>query len=143
MGNGGQQGVQNDRPDNFRLIQEVIEAVNSESNNNTWAGNSNNKPKYYKVTGFVQRINVDDKMIYKSCPDCRKKVQDDPAGYRCESCEKVYMNNVPTYMLTAKIQDPSGFIYVTFPKELGDPIMGGKSAADFLNFKEQSSPEEI
>lgn len=29
--------------------------------------------------------------MYNACPDCRKKVTDDPAGYRCEHCNKVFM----------------------------------------------------
>ncbi len=74
-------------------------------------------------------------MMYNACPDCRKKVQDEPAGYRCENCNKIHTNMVPTYMLTAKISDLSGSIYIQFPRELGDYIMGGKSAREFMDFK--------
>ena len=52
---------------------------------------------------------------------------------------------VPTYMLSAKISDLSGSIYIQFPRELGDPIMGGMSAKDFRDFKEANShdPEAV
>jgi DNA-directed RNA polymerase subunit RPC12/RpoP len=41
----------------------------------------------------------DDKMYYNACPACKKKVLDEPAGYRCEPCNKVYQNMNPTYTL--------------------------------------------
>lgn len=46
-------------------------------------------------------------------------------------------------MLSARIQDVSGFTYVQFPRELGDPIMNGMSAKDFMDMKERGDPEEI
>ncbi len=45
---------------------------------------------------------------------------------------------IPTYMLSAKIADLSGQIYMQFPRELGDAIMGGKSAKEFQEFREQT-----
>lgn len=41
------------------------------------------------------------------------------------------MNCVPTYMLSAKVSDTSGSVYVSFPRELGEPIMNGKTAGEF------------
>lgn len=86
-------------------------------NNQPWsysggAPQQQSKSKFYKISGFVQRVLTDDKMMYNACPDCRKKVQDEPAGYRCENCNKIHTNMVPTYMLTAKISDLSGSIYI-------------------------------
>jgi len=83
----------------------------------------------------------DDKMIYNSCPDCRKKVQDEPAGYRCEHCNKVHMTMIPTYMLSAKVADLSGSLYIQFPRELGDPVMGGMPAREFQEFKENAQQQ--
>jgi replication factor A1 len=129
------------RPDNFKLIQEVLDAVAEDTqalNSNYGAGPQ--KSKFYKISGFVQHVKTDDKMIYNACPDCNKKVQDEPAGYRCENCNKVHMTMVPTYMMTAKFSDLSGSIYIQFPRELGDPIMG-QSAKDFQEFKERANRE--
>ena len=44
---------------------------------------------------------------------------------------------VPTYMLNVKFTDLSGSIFITFPKELGDPLMNGLSASNFKNFREE------
>lgn len=67
-------------------------------------------------------------MFYNSCPDCRKKVVEETVGYRCENCNKVQMKPIPTYMLSARISDTSGSVFVSFPRELGDPIMNGMTA---------------
>jgi hypothetical protein len=47
-------------------------------------------------------------------------------------------------MLTAKISDLSGSIYIQFPRELGDQIMG-KSAEEFRDFKDTNAhdPEAV
>lgn len=41
-------------------------------------------------------------------------------------------------MLSALISDVSGNVMVQFPRELGDSIMSGLSASDFLAKKEDS-----
>ncbi len=75
-------------------------------------------------------------MSYNACPDCRKKVHEEPAGYRCENCNKVHMTMNPTYMLNAKVADLSGSIFVQFTRELGNEIMNGMTARQFLDFKD-------
>jgi hypothetical protein len=40
--------------------------------------------------------------------------------------------------MTAKISDLSGEIYVQFARELGDQIMGGKSAEQIRDMKERN-----
>ena len=84
-------------------------------------------------------MRIDDNMIYNSCPECRKKVQEDPVGYRCENCNKVHMTMVPQYMFSAKVSDLSGSIYISFPGKLGDVIMGNKTAEEFQDFKNNSN----
>ena len=76
-------------------------------------------------------------MIYSACPQCKKKVLEDTAGYRCETCNKVYAQCIPTYMLNVKFSDVSGNIFVTIPKDLGDTIMNGQSAEEFKQFREE------
>jgi hypothetical protein len=45
-------------------------------------------------------------------------------------------------MLSAVISDLSGSIIVQFPRELGDQIMNGISAAQFKNLKETSNDQK-
>lgn len=42
-------------------------------------------------------------------------------------------------MVTAKISDLSGGIFILFPKETAEPIMNGYTAEDFKKFKEESN----
>jgi Zn-finger protein len=63
-------------------------------------------------------------------------VIEESGGWKCENCNKTHKQNLPTYMLSALINDVSGSIMVQFPRELGDPIMGGRSAAEFKQLKE-------
>ena len=46
-------------------------------------------------------------------------------------------------MLSAVIADVSGNVIVQFPRELGDPIMGGLSASEFKQMKEEKTEEEV
>lgn len=80
-------------------------------------------------------------MTYNSCPDCRRKVQDEPVGYKCEHCNKIHMTMIPTWMLNVKLSDLSGSFFVSFPRELGDTIMGGISAREFQEMRERASAE--
>jgi hypothetical protein len=67
-------------------------------------------------------------MFYLACSECKKKVMEDPLGFRCEPCMKTYNESVPTYMLQAKVADSSNATFISFPRELGDSIMDGLSA---------------
>ena len=79
----------------------------------------------------------DEKILYLSCPDCRKKVIEEDGNWRCENCDKLHEKNLPTYMLSALISDVSGNVMVQFPRELGDSIMNGKSASEFKAMKDE------
>ena len=84
----------------------------------------------------------DEKILYLSCPDCRKKVIEEDGHWRCETCDKLHSTNLPTYMLSALISDVSGNVMVQFPRELGDSIMNGMSAADFKEMKDDLTKRE-
>ena len=46
-------------------------------------------------------------------------------------------------MLNVKVSDSSGSIYVSFPREIGEPIMNGVTAEKFKQMKEEHTPEEF
>jgi replication factor A1 len=120
--------------DNFKLCEELINSVRDLNTSSTFT-------KFYKISGFVKTIFNDDKIMYLSCPDCRKKVIEEAGAWKCEHCSKTHSTNLPTYMLSALINDVSGSVMVQFPRELGDPIMGGKSATAFKQLKEELKEE--
>lgn len=43
------------------------------------------KPLFFKINGTIEKIIKSDKtnIFYLACPNCRKKVQNDSAGYFC------------------------------------------------------------
>mmetsp|Transcript_22973 Transcript_22973/g.17415 ORF Transcript_22973/g.17415 Transcript_22973/m.17415 type:complete len:108 (+) Transcript_22973:1237-1560(+) len=99
-------------PEEFKLVKEMMQELHE-----TYF--SQGQTLLFKIRGYIQSIKVDDKMIYKACPDCSRKVFDEMNGYRCENCNKVQPTCNETYMLNAKLSDLSGSQYITFPKELG------------------------
>lgn len=63
-------------------------------------------------------------MFYLACPTCKKKVTDDGQGYRCENCNKVYEDAVPTYNFSYKVSDCSGTMTLQCLGEAGDKVLG-------------------
>jgi hypothetical protein len=140
---GGVQSV-SERQDNFRLLSEINDAVLHGENNSRktlWGNSEPNKAKFFKVSCFIQNIKDDDKMFYLACPDCKKKVTEEPVGFRCEHCAKVYNSCDPTYMLSAKVADSSTSTFISFPREMGDAVLDGMSARDFKEMKESRGPD--
>lgn len=68
--------------------------------------------KFFKLSGYVSHIITDDKVFYLGCPDCRRKVIEEIAGFKCESCNKVQSTCIPTYMMSAKVTDVSGSMFI-------------------------------
>ena len=100
--------------------------------------------KFCKISGYVKKIFCDERMIYLSCPVCRKKVFEESTNkWKCETCNKVHDSNIPTYMFTAIIADLTGDMFVQFTREFGDPIMNGMSAVDFKTFRDENEPEVV
>jgi hypothetical protein len=92
----------------------------------------------------VTFIKSEDKTTYLACPDCKKKVIEEPGqGARCDNCRKSFEAGVPTYMLLAKVADGSGELFVNFYRNNAEPIMGGLTAEEFekLRSKHQTEPE--
>ena len=85
----------------------------------------------------------EDKCYYLACPDCKKKVVEDSFGYRCENCQRNHSTVNASYILTAKISDFSGNLYVQFMQDAGDHVMNGNNAEQFRDFKENSDANEV
>jgi replication factor A1 len=103
---------------NLNLISEINEAVQQE--------NDVDKYHFYFLNGYVSRIKNDDRIYYSACmsENCRRKVVQEGHGYRCEFCDKQFINYRPTYMITAKISDSTDSVFVNFAREHGEKLMG-------------------
>ena len=63
-------------------------------------------------------------MYYLACPQCKKKVSDEPSGYRCENCSKSFGEAIPTYNFGFKFSDYTQSINVQCLGEAGEAILG-------------------
>ena len=88
----------------------------------------NGEAVYYTVNCFCSWVFVpqenDRQMYYLACPSCKKKVSDEEQGFRCERCDKIYQDAVPTYNFTAKVSDLSSTVTVQ--------IMGDEVGKEFI-----------
>ena len=54
-------------------------------------GGFGQKSKFYKISGHVSKmVGETDKMYYLSCPECKRKVIEEPVGFRCDHCDKTF-----------------------------------------------------
>lgn len=120
----------------MNLISEINESLKEE--------NDTDKYHFFFLNGYVSRIKNDDRIFYPAClgDNCRRKVIEEQAGYRCEHCGKTFTSYQPTYMITAKISDFTESIYVNFAREHGNALMG-MDAAKFKEFRETESEETV
>jgi len=120
----------------LQLISEINETLKSE--------NDVDKAHFFFLNGYLSRIKNDDRIYYPACSseNCKRKVIEDSAGYRCEHCNKTFPSFIPTYMITARISDFTESIYVNFAREHGTSLMGMK-AEEFKEFKDTHSEPEV
>ena len=100
------QGDRQNKVQDNTLIEQINEKVAQDL--------SETESKSYYVNGYVSYIKKDDNTVYMACPECKKKVVEEGSEYRCERCDKVIEKPNPTYILTCKIEDSTGAIFVRF-----------------------------
>lgn len=82
-----------ERSDNFKLACEIVEELSNMSmakvgyrlEGGAFA-DKNAQTRFYKISGYVRTIFNDEKILYLSCPDCRKKVVEELGLWKCEHC---------------------------------------------------------
>ena len=69
-------------------------------------------------------------MFYHACTVCKKKVSEDHAGFRCESCQRTYPESNLSYNFSVQVGDFSDSVYLQCMGEVGDTLIG-MTAKDF------------
>lgn len=103
---------------NLNLICEINESLQE--------ANDVDKYHFFFLNGYISRIKNDDRIFYPACKseNCRRKVIEEGGAYRCEHCNKTFMDYNPTFMITAVISDFTESINVNFAREHGASLMG-------------------
>lgn len=116
------------------MIEYITENVESDLNYET--------SKLYFVNGFISYIKSDDNTVYMACPESRNKVQKQGDDYYCEKCQKVVTDPNPTYMLTGKITDSTGSIFVKLYGDQAKQVMAPTTEQQYLVAKQASANDE-
>jgi len=129
-------GDKSNKASNLNLICEINDSLQEE--------NDVDQYHFFFLNGYVSRIKNDERIFYPACQseNCRRKVVEDQAGFKCEHCGKTFLTYQPTYMITAKISDFTESIYVNFAREHGTALMGMK-ATEFKEFRENNTEEVV
>jgi replication factor A1 len=103
------------------------------------------KPDYVNVKGRVAFIKHDQEQgpWYTACPTegCNKKVVEDGGGWHCEKCNRTHPNCVRRYILNLSVADPTGRHYFTAFNDIAQPLLGGRSADQLYELKENDNEE--
>mmetsp|Transcript_31958 Transcript_31958/g.31352 ORF Transcript_31958/g.31352 Transcript_31958/m.31352 type:complete len:294 (+) Transcript_31958:191-1072(+) len=120
-----------------QLVSDIQEKVYQDIENET---NPN-----YVIEGMLTFIAKSDNMVYMACPDDKKKLHKDPIKneFYCGRCNTVYTEPVPTFMVTAKLSDPSGPIFVSFYAEQAEQLFGGFTAEEFNHIQIHGTFHEV
>ena len=108
----------------------------------------NPQARYY-INAHVEMIRNDPKMIYMAWPSWKKRMNAEDSGstsWRCERWDMVSSSPIPTYILSVKLSDSSGSLWVKIYGDNATPIMGKMTADKFkqyLDISDESREQEI
>ncbi|CAA2960609.1 replication protein A 70 kDa DNA-binding subunit E-like isoform X2 [Olea europaea var. sylvestris] len=99
------------------------------------------KPDWVTVCATLALVEVDN-FFYTACPICIKKVTDYGDGkWRCDRCNQLVDECDYRYILRMKIQDQTGFMWITAFQESGEEFLG-RSAQDLYCLKYEEQDDE-
>lgn len=83
---------------------------------------------------------------YPACRNegCNRKVSDQPDGtWRCEKCDANHARPEYRYLMTISVSDHTGQMYLTCFDDVGRIIMGGKSADELTEMRENDEEAQL
>jgi replication factor A1 len=120
-----------------QLISEILEKVQEDIEQDTTPN--------YVIECYLTFIAKADNMIYMACPEDKKKVQKEfgKGEWYCERCNKYYDKPVATYMVTAKLSDATGALFVSFYAEQAEQLFNGFTAEEFSHIQIHGTEDEV
>ncbi|CAO3636360.1 unnamed protein product [Mucor hiemalis] len=95
------------------------------------------KPGYFTFRGTVVFIRTEN-FAYPGCPECKKKLLLEEAGWRCERCMKSFKNPDYHYIITMSAEDATSQIFVSGFDEVGKVLLN-MDANEMMRLKENDS----
>ena len=82
--------------------------------------------RFYELCAFPSLFTLNERTVYFACPDCMKKLMPDFNGeaLKCEKCDKVISNPVPSYILNLKLNDCTSSLFGTCFREDATAFLG-------------------
>ncbi len=81
-----------------------------------------NKDKYIKINGVVVDVDENKRLVYMTCPNCGKSVQNTGLGCFCEACNEE-VDPVSNLVLSFTVEDETGSIKVVSFKGNAERIL--------------------
>lgn len=82
-----------------------------------------NNDRYVQIKGRIVDIDEGRRLIYMTCPNCNKRVQNLGMGWFCESCNED-VDPLPNLMVSFTIEDDTGSIRAVSFRENAEKILG-------------------
>ena len=124
-----------EREDRSVLIAEVEERCEQELYEKDAA--------FFWVDAKVTYIKQTENTAYHVCPNCGKKIhQESESEFRCEHCSTVTDKPNLAFMLTMKIEDSSGGLFVKVFAGQAPKIMGDTTPQQYLIAKQASEHDD-
>ncbi len=82
-----------------------------------------NRDRYVKISGEIVHIDDDKRLIYYTCNNCGRSVQNLGLGWFCDSCNED-VEPVPNLMLSFTVEDDTGSIRAISFRENAESILG-------------------
>lgn len=107
-----------------------------------WATFVQTAEKYYQILARITFIKNDDNttLWYDSCKSCKKKVILDDTRYLCNKCNKQTTDCDYRYILSMRVQDGTGGIFVTAFDEIACKLL--KAPASQMRTLQSEDPDE-
>ena len=98
---------------------------------------------YFNLKATVVHIKQEN-FCYPACPNqgCNKKVTNtDGESWRCEKCNQSFDRPSYRYVMSLSVNDHTGQLWLSCFDETGTVIMGGKTANQLMEMRENDDPQ--
>ncbi|KAI8393889.1 putative replication factor-A protein 1 [Radiomyces spectabilis] len=97
------------------------------------------RPDYFTIKGTVVYIRSEN-VAYPACPECKKKLVQEGASWRCEKCQKSLAEPHYRYILSVSVADTTAQTYMSTFDEIATALIG-MDANELQKLKDENLDE--